>query len=182
MGAVIVKALADLRRRRLQATVIFLTVLLAMAAGTTAVTLMSQTRDPYQIAFDKQRGAHLQVAFNATTDPQVLGNTPALIGASASGGPYPASNIQFRFGDRKFYVDAVGRENPRGAVEVLSITSGRWPMANDEISRNGVSDADHTRGWARVPSVCKIARYARFGDESTDGNRGRRVRARHTGS
>jgi hypothetical protein len=73
MRAVIVKALADLRRRRLQATVIFLTVLLAMAAGTTAVTLMSQTRDPYQIAFDKQRGAHLQVAFNATTDPRLLG-------------------------------------------------------------------------------------------------------------
>src|SRR2546429_214628 len=106
MRAVLVKTLADLRRRRLQAAVIFLTVLFAMAAGTTAVTLMSQTRDPYQIAFDKQRGAHLQVAFNATTDLQLLGNTPALIGASAYGGPYAVSNIQFKFGDRKFYVDA----------------------------------------------------------------------------
>src|SRR5438445_13644067 len=104
-----------------------------MAAGTTAMTLMSQTRDPYQIAFEKQRGAHLQVAFNPTTDRQLLGDTPSLIGAAASGGPYPASNIQFRFGDRKFYVDAVGRDSPGGAVEVLNITSGRWPLANDEI-------------------------------------------------
>src|SRR5256885_16366044 len=76
MRAVIVKSLADLRRRRLQAAVIFVTVLFAMAAGTTALTLTSQTRDPYQIAFDKQKGAHLQVAFNAATDQKLLGNTP----------------------------------------------------------------------------------------------------------
>src|SRR2546430_9285280 len=60
--------------------------------------------------------------------------TAATIGASASGGPYPASNIQFRFGDRKFYVDAVGRDNPGGAVEVLNITSGRWPDRKDRKS------------------------------------------------
>src|SRR2546425_8135434 len=133
MIAVVAKALADLRRRRLQAAVIFLTVFLSMAAGTMAVTLMSQTRDPYQAAFDKQRGAHLQVAYRGSTDPQLMARTPATIDASASGGPYPASNIQLKFGDRKFYVDAVGRDNPGGPVEVLNITSGRWPVANDEI-------------------------------------------------
>ena len=133
MTAIIIKALADLRRRRVQAGVIFLTVFLSMAAGTMAVTLMSQTRDPYQAAFDKQRGAHLQVGFNATTDPKLLAKTPADIGASASGGPYPVSNIEFKFGDRKFNVDAVGRDNPGGPVEMLNITSGRWPIANDEI-------------------------------------------------
>jgi len=133
MTAVIVKALADLRRRRVQAAVIFVTVLLSMAAGTIALTLMSQTRDPYQAAFDKQRGAHLQVAFSATTDPQVLAKTPATIGATAAGGPYPISNIQFKFGDRKFNVDAVGRDNPGGPVEILNLTSGRWVRANDEI-------------------------------------------------
>jgi putative ABC transport system permease protein len=133
MRAIIVKALADLRRRRVQAAVIFLTVLLSMAAGTMAVTLMSQTRDPYQAAFDKQRGAHLQVAFSATTNPQLLAKTPAIIGASASGGPYPVSSVQFKFGDRKFQVDVVGRDDPGGPVEVLNVTSGRWPRANDEI-------------------------------------------------
>src|SRR6266446_7890228 len=125
MIAVVRKALADLRRRRLQAAVIFLTVLLSMAAGTMAVTLMSQTRDPYRAAFDIQKGAHLQVAYKAGTDPQLLAGTPGMIGASAFGGPYPVTNIQFKFGDRKFFVDAVGRDNPRGDVEVLNITSGR---------------------------------------------------------
>src|SRR5229473_2539092 len=133
MTAIIVKAISDLRRRRLQAAVIFLTVFLSMAAGTMAVTLMSQTRDPYQAAFDKQRGAHLQVSFDATADPQVLAKTPATIGASAFGGPYPVTNIEFKFGESKFYIDAIGRDNPGGSVEVLNVTSGRWPVANDEI-------------------------------------------------
>ncbi len=133
MTAILIKAISDLRRRRLQAAVIFLTVFLSMAAGTMAVTLMSQTRDPYQAAFDKQRGAHLQVSFDATADPQVLAKTPATIGASAFGGPYPVTNIEFKFGESKFYIDAIGRDNPGGSVEVLNVTSGRWPVANDEI-------------------------------------------------
>jgi len=133
MTAVLIKALADLRRRRLQAAVIFLTVLLSTAAGTMAVTLMTQTRDPYQAAFDKQRGAHLQVAYKAESDPQLLARTPQMIGASVFGGPYRVTNIQIKSGDQKFFVDAVGRDNPRGDVEVLNITSGRWAQGNDEI-------------------------------------------------
>jgi putative ABC transport system permease protein len=133
MTAILVKALADLRRRRVQAAVIFFTVLLSIATGTMALTLMSQTRDPYQTAFEAQKGAHLQVAFKGGTDPQVLATTPNAIGASAFGGPYPAADIEFKSGDRKYNVFAIGRTNPAGDVERLSITSGRWPQANDEI-------------------------------------------------
>jgi putative ABC transport system permease protein len=133
MTAIVVKTLADLRRRRVQAAVIFLTVLLAIATGTMAVTLMSQTRDPYQTAFNAQKGAHLQVGFSGTADPQLLASTPAIIGASAFGGPYPATNLEFIHGKRKFFLDTFGRDNPGGDVEVLSMTSGRWPSATDEI-------------------------------------------------
>jgi putative ABC transport system permease protein len=133
MTAILIKALADLRRRRVQAAVIFLTVFFSMGAGTMAVTLMSQTRDPYQAAFDKQRGAHLQVGYSPKTDPQLLARTPAAIGAAASGGPYVVNSIQFRFGDRKFDAQAIGRDDPGGPVEVLNVTSGRWAHANDEI-------------------------------------------------
>jgi len=133
MTAIIVKALADLRRRRIQAAVIFLTVLLSIAAGTMALTLMSQTRDPYQAAFEAQRGAHLQVGFKATTDPQLLARTPAVIGASSAGGPYLVTTLEFKHGGQTFNVQTVGRDDPTGAVEVLKITSGRWAQANDEI-------------------------------------------------
>jgi len=177
MTAIFTKALADLRRRRLQAAVIFLTVLFSMAAGTMAVTLMSQTRDPYEAAFERQMGAHLQVGFKPSTDLQLLGNTPALIGASAFGGPYPASNIQFRFGDRKFYVDAVGRDNPGGPVEVLNITSGRWPVANDEIvltrsfsELNKVSVGDHMKvtSVVQTPTLTVVGEVVDIDEGSAD--------------
>lgn len=133
MKAIVVKALADLRRRRLQAVVIFLTVLLAVGTGTMALTLMTQTRDPYQTAFAAQKGAHLQVYYDGATDRQALAATPSLIGASAYGGPYPSTNIQFQHGSRKFSLDTIGRDNPAGDVEVLKITSGRWPLTDAEI-------------------------------------------------
>jgi len=43
MTAVLLKALRDLRRRRLQAAVIFVTTLLAAATGTMALTLIAGT-------------------------------------------------------------------------------------------------------------------------------------------
>ncbi len=177
MTAVLVKALADLRRRRLQAAVIFLTVLFSIAAGTMATTLMSQTRDPYQAAFEKQKGAHLQVAFKASTDPRLLGNTPAIIGASASGGPYPASYIQFRFGDRKFYMDALGRDNSGGSVEVLKVTSGRWPIANDEIvltrsfselNKISVGDRVKVTSVAQTPTLTVVGEVVDIDEGSAD--------------
>jgi putative ABC transport system permease protein len=134
MKAVVVKALADLRRRRLQAAVIFVTVLLAVGTGTMALTLMTQTRDSYQTAFEAQKGAHLQVYYNGgVTDRQTLASTPALIGASAFGGPYPSTTVEFQAGTRKFSLDTFGRDNPGGDVEVLKITSGHWPVSNGEI-------------------------------------------------
>jgi putative ABC transport system permease protein len=131
--AIIVKAFADIRRRRIQVAVIFLTVLLSTATGTMALTLMSQTRDPYHTAFEAQKGAHLQVYFSPKTDPQLLANTPSIIGASSAGGPYPATSLEFKHAGETFYVDTIGRDGAGGTVEQLRVTSGRWAQADDEI-------------------------------------------------
>src|SRR5437660_1415622 len=92
MTAVLLKAIRDLRRRRLPAIVIFGTTLLAVLTATMTLSLMSQARDPYQAAFDAQKGAHLQVTFDSRIDPATLAGTPGLIGAAAFGGPYPATD------------------------------------------------------------------------------------------
>ncbi|HAC46669.1 MAG TPA: hypothetical protein DCF65_11470 [Chloroflexi bacterium] len=177
MTAVIVKALADLRRRRLQAAVIFLTVLLASATGTMALTLSSQTRDPYQAAFEAQKGAHLQVLFKGTTDPQLLATTPALIGASSFGGPYPATDLQFKSGDRKFYMTTIGRDTAGGEVEVLNITSGRWARANDEIvltrsfsELNHISVGDHVKVTSvrETPTLTVVGQVVDIDEGSAD--------------
>src|SRR5256886_8347562 len=133
MTAVLLKAIRDLRRRRLPAIVIFGTTLLAVVTATMTLTLLSQARDPYQAAFDAQKGAHLQVTFDSRVDPASLAGTPALIGAVAFGGPYPATDMQFRTGGHKYLVTTIARGNPNGDVEQLRITAGRWPAAGHQI-------------------------------------------------
>jgi putative ABC transport system permease protein len=177
MRAILVKAIADLRRRRLQAAVIFITVLLAVATGTMALTLNSQTRNPYQTAFQAQKGAHLQVTFDASTDPRLLAATPARIGASAFGGPYPATNLQFKFRDRTFFMDTFGRNNAGGDVEVLKVTAGRWPRTNDEIvltrsfaEINNLSIGDHIKvtSVAQTPTLTVVGQVVDIDEGSAD--------------
>jgi putative ABC transport system permease protein len=134
MTAVLVKALRDLRRRRLQAAVIFLTTLLAVATATMALMLISQPSDPYKAAFAAQKGAHLQVGFDSRVESSTLIGTASLIGASAYGGPYRATQIQFQSGGHKYAMPTYGRDNPNGDVEQLRISAGHWPAGDDEIA------------------------------------------------
>ena len=134
MTAVLLKAIRDIRRRRLQAAVIFVTTLLAVGTGTLALMLIAQTTDPYQVAFDAQRGAHLSVAFDSQVDPGTLAGTPALIGAKTYGGPYRATALQFQSGGHKYAVTAIGRDNPGGDVGQLRVVAGRWPTGGGEVA------------------------------------------------
>jgi putative ABC transport system permease protein len=144
MTAVLVKALRDLRRRRLQAAVIFVTTLLAVGTGAMALMIVSQTSDPYRTAFAAQRGAHLQVFFDPRTDPGALVSTPSLIGATAYGGPYHATDMQLQLAGHKSTVTTIGRDNPSGDVEQLRITSGHWPSADNEIAiTRSFADVNH---------------------------------------
>src|SRR4029077_16872238 len=134
MSAVLRKAFRDLQRRRLQAAVVFVTTLLAVGTGTIAMTLIAQTNDPYQTAFEAQKGAHLVVDFDGRVDPGTLAGTPAAIGASAFAGPYRATDMQFQSGGHKYTVTTIARDNPGGAVGQLRITGGRWPSSGSEIA------------------------------------------------
>lgn len=144
MKAVLIKALKDLRRRRLQAAVIFVTTFLAVGTGTMALMIVSQTADPYRTAFQAQKGAHLQVFFDAKADPNTLAGTPSLVGAAASGGPYRVTDLQFQTGGHKYIVTAIGRDNPNGDVGQLRITAGRWPASDSEIAlTRSFTDLNH---------------------------------------
>ena len=144
MTAVLVKAFRDLRRRRLQAVVVFVTTLLAVGTGTIALTLIAQTSDPYQTAFEAQKGAHLVVDFDGRVDPSTLAGTPAAIGAAAFAGPYRATDMQFQSGGHKYTVTTIARDNPGGDVGQLRITGGRWPSTGNEIAlTRSFADLNH---------------------------------------
>ena len=134
MSAVLVKAVGDLRRRRLQSLVLLVIMLLASGTAALALTLFSQNGRAYDSAFQRQQGAHLIVGYDSRhVGPDQLQSTPGLLNAVASGGPWPNAGIRFAHGTSKFGLNLVGRPSPDGPVALLQVVSGRWLQAPGEI-------------------------------------------------
>jgi putative ABC transport system permease protein len=134
MSAVLVKAVGDLRRRRLQSLVLLVIMLLASGTAALALTLFSQNGRAYDSAFQRQQGAHLIVGYDSRhVGPDQLQSTPGLLDAVASGGPWPNAGIRFAHGTSKFGLNLVGRPSPDGPVALLQVVSGRWLQAPGEI-------------------------------------------------
>ena len=135
MKGVLVKALADLRRRRLQAVVVALVVMLSSLAGTLAVSLLVESDAPFDHAFEHASGAHLVVRFDTSKA------TPAQLAASmraplvaAAGGPWAeTSGLEVDSGFGRMPLQLLGRANPGGPVDVLTLVAGRWVQRNGEV-------------------------------------------------
>jgi putative ABC transport system permease protein len=125
---------ADLCRRRLQAALIGIIVVLASATATIALTLIAEASHPYDRAFEDERGAHLVAFFDARKATSALvAGTEQLLGASATGGPWPVVNVAFKHGSGKDTLTVVGRGDPGGRAEVLRLAAGRWVETAGEI-------------------------------------------------
>jgi putative ABC transport system permease protein len=136
MRALLTKAFADLKRRKLQTAVVFLIVLLASGTATLALTLMQQTSGPYDRAFEAQSGAHLQVYFEASrVSREQVASSGGVIGATATGGPYPIDSIHLERGSEKLETNTQvqGRDQPGGQVSQVQLVSGRWASGPGEI-------------------------------------------------
>jgi putative ABC transport system permease protein len=172
MMAVWRKAIASLRRRRLQATVIGLVVLLASGTATLALTLLFGSTNAYDHAFNQQRGAHVLQEFHANrVTPSQLTGTARVPAVTAAAGPWmtdlvtliPADQMQGAtgFGPQKLGLEVVGRADPGGPVDDLRLTSGHWLQAPDQIvvtrsfaRTQGLAPGDHLvalAGNRRVP-------------------------------
>lgn len=133
--AVLCKALADIRRRKLQTTVITIVVLLSSLAGTLALTLAVETDAPFDRAFAQEEGAHLMVRFDATqTTKAQLHRTASLPQVAVAGGPWleaplVVSTIQGQSGG-----PVVGRAGPGGPVDKVQLSAGRWPSKTGEVA------------------------------------------------
>jgi putative ABC transport system permease protein len=134
VSAVLTKALAEVRRRRLQSLLIAGLILFASGTMTIGLTLVQESNDPFDRAFAEQRGAHLQVRYQADrVTAQQLTETPAEIGAASAAGPWPTVPLTVRHGESLYPISLEGRESPGGPVGILRITNGRWLEAPDEV-------------------------------------------------
>jgi putative ABC transport system permease protein len=133
MRALLTTTFADVRRRKVQAAVVVVIVMLAAGTASLALTLLAQTTNPYDRAFDQQRGAHLQAYLDgALVSRAQAGATGGALGASAFA-VWPASTIDLQHGTARTNLQLVGRDGPGGPIEQLRLTAGRWASAPDEI-------------------------------------------------
>src|SRR5437867_13449683 len=116
MNAVMTKVLGDHRRRRLQAAIIAFVIFLASGTTTLGLTLLQTSSDPWDRAFEAQKGAHLIVHFDRhKIDSAQLAGTPTLIGASAAAGPWPlASGARYPLRSHTYRLDTCARGRPHG--------------------------------------------------------------------
>ncbi len=142
-----IKALADLRRRRLQAFVVTTVLLLATGAATVALDVLLEAQAPYDQAFVAANGAHLVVDYDGSVAAGTLAATAAAPRVTASAGPWPVvpadvagaqpladKGGSFVIGGGSF----AGRSDPGGSVDRITLSAGRWWQRPGEvvISRN----------------------------------------------
>ena len=140
MKAIIRAARGGLGGRRLQAVVIGLVVLACTAASVLAVGMLVDSRSPFDRGFAAQHGADVtaDMSLSAATSAQ-LAATSHVSGVTGVAGPFPETTAAAKFtvpgisGAGSIQVHLVGRSTPNGPVDDLTLKSGHWPTAPDQI-------------------------------------------------
>ena len=135
MSPVLRKTLSDVGRRKLQTGIVGFVVFLSCLTAVLALTLLVETDAPFDRAFEHNQGAHLFVTFDSSlvSEAQVQA-TRSLAPVAAANGPWrvmPASILIA--GGRQRDIPVAGRDESGGAVDRISIDSGRWVQRNGEV-------------------------------------------------
>lgn len=140
MKAIIRAARGGLAGRRLQAVVIGLVVLACTAASVLALGMLADTQSPFDRGFAAQRGADVTADMStAAVSSAQLAATAHAAGVTAAAGPYPEVSVTADIaipdvsGTAPEQLHVVGRSSAGGSVDDLTLTSGHWPTAPDQI-------------------------------------------------
>ncbi|HEX7103613.1 MAG TPA: FtsX-like permease family protein [Nitrolancea sp.] len=151
MKAVFTAVLGDLRRRKLQALVIFVVILLSSLAATLALNLLVESDAPYDRAFAAVNGAHLSLLFAGDkVSTAALTSTSSAAGVVATAGPWPVtmSTASIPVGSTEvlpkgasqngqtllgFPIQLAGRTDWNSSVDRLTIESGHWLQSAGDI-------------------------------------------------
>src|SRR6476659_5803608 len=135
MGAVRAKSFADLRRRRLQALVLGVVLLLASGAATLALGILVASQEPFDRAFAAANGAHLVVDYRASVTDAELASTTTAPGATAAAGPWPTAHVAIADPKGGLITNEVvtGRATPDLSVDRVTVVAGRWWRTSGEL-------------------------------------------------
>ncbi len=134
MTPVLTKALADVRRHRLQTLVVFIIAALGITVGAMGGTLLVQTSSPYDRAFADLAGPQIVATFDSekVTQSQIAA-TVSLPGVTESAGPWIVAAVPFEKGNDKFALRVLGRDDPGGNFDRVEVVRGRWVQRPGEI-------------------------------------------------
>ena len=124
-----------LKRRRVQTLVIALVLLVSTGASVLALGLIVDSSAPFDHAFAAQRGAHAELTINpgAATSAQ-LAATRRLPEVTAAAGPFAEVTISpVQGGYPLGPMTVVGRANPGGPVDEVTLESGHWATQPGQI-------------------------------------------------
>ncbi len=177
MSAVLRKMLSDLRRRKLQTSIVAIVVFLSSLTATLALTLLVETDAPFDRAFAATQGAHLFVTFDAgSVSLQQVQATESLPIVSAANGPWRVmpSSILIA-GGRERVIRVAGRAGAGGPVDDISLDSGRWVQGMGEVvlSRQladatglGVGDTMTAAADSSLPALHVVGIGVSFGNDA----------------
>ncbi|WP_035847761.1 ABC transporter permease [Kitasatospora azatica] len=138
---------AGVGRRRVQTFVMMLTTMMAVTAAVLGGGLLAAAHASFDQGFAQQHGAHLTAQFDATkVTVNQLADTARLPGVTAAAGPYPAVSLTSAIGENGARLPVglvnpplvfVGRGDPGGPVDRLTVTAGRWATGPGEVVLSG---------------------------------------------
>jgi putative ABC transport system permease protein len=137
MRAVATAVRGGVRGRRVQTLVVAAVALLSTATSVIGLGLLVVSNAPFETAFARQAGAHATTAYDpARVDGEALAATGRAAGVSAAAGPFDAVTAGLLVGAGGFGIPAatvVGRADPGGPVDQLTLDEGRWVRGPGEI-------------------------------------------------
>jgi putative ABC transport system permease protein len=122
-------------KHRAQTFVIFMVLLVSTASATLGLALLAAANGPFNQAFASQRGADAAVAINsASASGTQLAGTGRLADVTAAAGPFAAASVTLSSQGYSFPSSLiVGRASAGGRLDDLTLESGHWPQAPDQI-------------------------------------------------
>ncbi|MGF1431176.1 ABC transporter permease, partial [Kitasatospora sp. LaBMicrA B282] len=134
---------AGVARRRLQSLVMALTTMMSVTAALLGSGLLVSSHAAFDQGFARQHGAHLTVSYDpAEVDAAGLAATARVPGVTALAGPFPsaalpsqagANGVGLPVGTANPPLQFVGRTDPGGPVDDLTLTAGHWATGPGQV-------------------------------------------------
>ena len=149
-GPVLRAMRGGLTRRRVQAVVIAVVLLVSTGASVLGLALAADSNAPFDRAFAAQRGADATVTINSSlATPAELAATGRLPQVTAAAGPFPEANVALDlgspsgcsnptpgspcYGAQTLPATLVGRASPAGPVDDVDLQSGHWAQRPGQV-------------------------------------------------